>query len=147
MTGNEGISGVVHYYRQDNGVDWASEFVNNVNKSVSLTNFRSNPNMLNTYQFSYNAGTEDEETYVVYNEMGTFSKPYYPYILIKDLKINFESLVGDFFDTEENKEQDILYTNQINDDIVTELDDIELYCNTYNPDYHTSLSYSFVMDA
>ena len=34
----------------------------------------------------------------------------------------------------------------LNEEVITEMDSIELYCNTMNTDFNTSLSYSFVMD-
>lgn len=94
--------------------------------------------------------TQDEDNnwidVVAHNEFGMNNKLRAKYILVKDLKFNFISLVGDFFDDAANEGVDLIYTNEIDKNIVSKMDDITLYVNTYNPTYHTALSSSFVSD-
>lgn len=131
-----------HHYRSDNGFDIMDGDGGYDYRYIKYGDYRADPNMLDTTYIP----APDIESYAVTNVIDVY--PFYiaPYVLLKDMQLNFESLVGDFFDTKENQEEDILYTNMLNEEVITEMDSIELYCNTMNTDFNTSLSYSFVMD-
>lgn len=151
LKNNDDISGWKYGIRSDNGayIGWDDSGSQTfLEVSEKYGKFKEDTTIFDAYKV---IGNDDPESYyeIAYNtNINNFdNKVMMPYVLLKDFKLNFESLVGNFFDTSENKEEDILYTNDIDEEVVTEMDDIQLYINTQNTNFHTSLSYSFVMDS
>lgn len=151
---DESLYYTVNYINTENGFDQTDRFDEDPNKSIRYGDLVRNFDQFDV-RYIYDQRSEEDGGDLKYAKYYTFyidgayglKKAYSPYQLLRNLRLNFISLVGDFFDTQENKAEDIIYENVIDDEFVNDFDDLVLFVNTKNDSFNTPSSYSFVTNA
>lgn len=85
------------------------------------------------------AGEENNVSYTDYQD--------FDYMVLTDLKVKILSKNNKSFFEGKKEEEDIKYSVDIDDDFVSEAEDITLYLNTYNDNYKNVKSYSHICNA